>query len=560
DDYIDAGAGDDFVFEGEVNWGGGLIDMFGDIPDLTIGELVNFGAGNDILDGGDGFDELNYFGYQRPVIMNFQTDRIYQNGEVDIFRNFEFVVLSDVNDIVITDEQAFSVLLQAGDDRVVNFIDNSELFGGEGIDTVDARTMQADILIDAANNRTLIDGFFIGGTIFEFERYWGATEFRNTITSTDVNSQILGGNRADTLTGGSGNDTVSGRGGNDTIRGGAGNDLLQGGDGNDTLFGAGGRNTIHGGNGNDRLNNSGDNSLLTGGAGEDVLINTGDGTRIKGQGGADRIESTGADVTASGGGGNDTIISNGNRAILSGDDGNDTLNAFGRSVEVSGNAGNDEIFLRQGKAFGGNGDDRIKLADGFTGSTANLGNGDDVALIRGTGNSIFAGAGADIINLLGDNHRAFGGNDNDIINIGDRSGAGSQSGATIQAGGGNDILYVFTDAASVRGNTGNDRFNIFTNETSLSGLSGGAGADTFHFNEFGANTTIRITDFNTGADRLDIEGLSSLGDLISLSTVSGDARLVFDHTSEVFDAGASFEVTLILEGVAAASLSDAVLL
>ncbi len=559
DDYINAGYGDDFIFEGEFNWGGGLIDLFGPIPELVIGEPVNFGGGQDVLDGGNGFDELNFFGLLRPVYLNFETGRIFQNGERDQFLNIEYVVMGDVNDTVISGDNAFGILLQGGNDRVVNFIDISELDGGTGIDTVDARTMQSNITINALEGTTLIEGMY-GGRIINFENYLGARDFTNTIIARNVDSRITGGLLADILEGGSGNDRLAGLAGNDTMRGRGGNDTMLGAAGNDIMNGGAGQNTMHGGAGNDRLINTGAQSLLTGGDGADTLISTANGTRLFGNAQNDTIESTGTDVTVSGGAGTDLITVEGNRATVSGDGGNDRINIFGVGAEVQGGSGNDQIFMWRGAAFGGDGDDRVTLSANYSGSLANLGTGDDVALVRGTANTIYAGDGADRLNITGEDHRAFGGAGNDIFNIGTRAGEGSQSGSTISGGAGNDTFFVFSAAASVAGNGGTDRFNIFTNEASISGLSGGGGADTFHFNEFGQDARVTITDFNLAQDRLGIRGVDALADMVSISTINGAAHLVFNQTSQSFALSTEVEITVVLEGLTAADITESILL
>ncbi|QHQ35489.1 calcium-binding protein [Algicella marina] len=558
-DYINAGDGNDFVFEGAWNWGGGLIDMFGDIPELTPGEPVDFGGGEDILDGGAGFDELNYYGYTQSVYMNFQTNRIIRNGETDIFRNFEWVVLSDADDVVITNDNAKGVLLQAGDDTVVGFADISEIFGGTGIDTVDCSQMQVNILLDARNGITRMEGGW-GGTIAEFEIYIGSRNYRNTIITDDVSSTVTGGNVRDILRGGAGNDTINGKGGNDTIRGGNGNDTLRGGDGDDNMIGGGGRNTVQGGNGADTILNESANGTISGGNGNDFITSNGNNSTINGGAHNDTIASTGADVTIGGGNGADDISSTGARAVIHGGNGNDVIEAMGTGAEVRGGGGNDDIFLWRGRAFGGDGDDTISVHGSYSGSTLNLGAGDDVAQLRGTGNTVYAGSGADLINVRGQDHRVFGGDGADRVNIGTRGGNQNQTNATVQGNGGNDNFFVFAGADAILGGGGADTFNFFTNSTSLTGIAGGWGADRFNFNEFGNDATVRISDFNTGMDRLDIRGISGLGDLDSLTNQNGNAVLRFTQESRTLDPGNDVQITLTLEGVAAGTLTDDIFL
>ena len=67
-----------------------------------------------------------------------------------------------------------------------------------------------------------------------------------TLTGSEYNDYLQGGDGNDTLIGGGGNDHLVGGDGNDTLLGGAGNDLLEGGDGADTLIGGAGNDVLVG--------------------------------------------------------------------------------------------------------------------------------------------------------------------------------------------------------------------------------------------------------------------------------------------------------------------------
>ncbi|MDP2071861.1 MAG: type I secretion C-terminal target domain-containing protein, partial [Methylotenera sp.] len=79
------------------------------------------------------------------------------------------------------------------------------------------------------------------------------TSGNETLTATNVNTEILGFAGNDTLNGGSGNDVIYGGAGADTLNGGGGNDALYGGAGNDTLIGGTGSDLLVGGAGNDTM-------------------------------------------------------------------------------------------------------------------------------------------------------------------------------------------------------------------------------------------------------------------------------------------------------------------
>src|SRR5262249_3398602 len=88
---------------------------------------------------------------------------------------------------------------------------------------------------------------------------------------------LFGGDGNDTLTARSGAAQLVGQAGNDTLLGKRGNDMLFGGDGNDLLTGGAGNDQAFGQSGDDRMVwNPGDGSDLNeGGAGNDTVENNG---------------------------------------------------------------------------------------------------------------------------------------------------------------------------------------------------------------------------------------------------------------------------------------------
>jgi len=185
---------------------------------------------------------------------------------------------------------------------------------------------------------------------------------------TSPTNTISGGPGNDVLIGSTSGDRIEGGDGHDLIVGAGGADHLLGEDGNDLIFGGGGADEIHGG---DKID------LLVGNKGNDCLF-----------GGGGQTLSQGSFSVALG-------------DIFFGVDGDDTI-ASGESEDDSSS----EIDV----AFGGAGDDRVRVSNGGT-------------LTVGTfsfqfGNLVFGNDGADDILTSNGVDVVFGGNDDDTIVVG----------------------------------------------------------------------------------------------------------------------------------------------
>jgi Ca2+-binding RTX toxin-like protein len=192
-DSLDGGAGTDTLDGGVGNdslWGGDAND------------LLNAGAGNDSLGGGDGDDYLNGdLGddtFDEGADPN-GSDVINGGGGFDILdysaRSADLTVTLCTSTVLTNSSSAVpSGTCATADDGEANEDDN------------------------AINIKHLI-----GGTA------------QDTLTGTDGDDLIEGGADGDTLTGGLGNDKLYGDAGDDTIDGDAGEDHLEGGEDDDTL-------------------------------------------------------------------------------------------------------------------------------------------------------------------------------------------------------------------------------------------------------------------------------------------------------------------------------------
>ena len=107
---------------------------------------------------------------------------------------------------------------------------------------------------------------------------------------------------------------------------------------------------------------------------------------------------------------------------------------------------------------------------------------------------------------------------------------------------GNDVLVGGSSTDLLMGGSGNDTLNGGTGKDTL---TGGADADVFIFGQGGG--TDRVTDFESGLDRMDVSdhGLANLADVLAISTdTSTGLRIQFSASERV-----------LVDGIAKADLT-----
>jgi len=228
DDHVQSGDGDDQVFLGSGD------DAFDWSPQWQVG------GGNDVVDGGKGFDTANFkgFGAEISLVANgghalFESDTVtvdLDNVErIDIHgtNNSDHVNVrdlsgTDVKEVVID----YADLLD--DTKPDGEIDMVNVSGTNGADHID---------VVKSGGAIKVEGLSASVTVMHTDKHdtisieGGAGNDRIDASGVPAHKIDVG------LTGDGGRDVIIGSAGNDLIFGGAGKDVIRGGNGNDNLFG-----------------------------------------------------------------------------------------------------------------------------------------------------------------------------------------------------------------------------------------------------------------------------------------------------------------------------------
>ncbi len=227
-------------------------------------DIIYLQAHNTFIDGGNGFDMLDYSLLEGEDFVNVdvgagQTYLNIPEGEEqgspkDIFDHIEAVTGTDNGDIVLGDNVANFIDGGAGDDTleggsgndtIVGGFDNDEIYGDNGDDSILGIAGENEIYGGAGNDSIYggVNNDYIGGE--------------------DGNDVILGNDGDDAIWGDDGDDTLIGGAGNDNIDGSTGTDHIFGDEGDDLLYAPSGTNFFYGG---------ADNDYIIGGTGNDTYI------------------------------------------------------------------------------------------------------------------------------------------------------------------------------------------------------------------------------------------------------------------------------------------------
>lgn len=376
-------------------------------------------GGNDTIDGGAGYDRVDYVNAMQGVVVTLggtgngtaSDGTPILDGSIvaagtpdatvgtDMLRRIEAVRGSQFADTLNGSGIATEETFEGGGG-------NDLIDGNAGLDRATYAHSTAAVTVTlglAGAAGSASDGWGQRDTLRDIENVQGTRDFADRITGNEM------ANRLDGL------------GGNDSLSGGAGNDTLLGGDGNDVLNGGTGADSLVGGNGNDSYLVS--SSL-------DVVVETGTSSSTAdmvtssfnwslnavGNTAIERLTLTGSAASGTGNALANTIIGNGVANTLNGGSGNDTLTGgdgadLFRFTTVASAASNvdritdfsvaDDSFQLDDAAFTGIGATGVLASGAFVVGAAAADSGDRVVYNKTTGQLYFdadgSGAGAGVL-------------------------------------------------------------------------------------------------------------------------------------------------------------------
>jgi len=417
------------------------------------------GAGNDTVDGKDGWDEVYYGDALKGIVV----DKTINGGPQVIKDGFEGKDGIDGKDTLIGIEYVGGSVF---DDNFKGSNDNAGLFnltesfgGGKGNDTIDGGGG-----FDKVSYPNDPQGVTVNLATGRATDGWGNTD---TLISIEG---VEGSAWNDSITGNAADNRLDGRGGQDTLDGGAGNDWVEY---NNASGGVGVKVDLvqgqaSGGLGTDVLISI---ENVQGSIYDDKLVGNNEANILQGMAGDDSVEGG-----LIGGGGNDTLLGGEGDDWLRGDAGNDSLD---------GGSGSDVVFY-EGAASGIN-------ANLATGVVSNDGQGGQDALVNVE--NIIGSYYADTITFGASNGYGFGraGNDTLIGGSGNQRFIAGSGDDSIDGGEGNDEVSYYEDGYDAQG------FNP-TNRGVTVDLSAGTATDNWGNTDVLRN--IENANGSTFADRI----------------------------------------------------------
>lgn len=479
--------GDDNVNILDGTWGDD------DISGGGGGDWIVVGAGDLVIDGGDGYDALSFLGAAEEgdtVGVTFDLGAAQDSLDPVAFSHgtirttsIEYVGGTILDDILIGDAGENWLIGNDGDDILVGgagndfLVGDGELYysiffdevtvrydvnyggaggdvliGGEGNDTL--RSGRGDDFLFGGDGDDYLDGgnqndFFAGGAGGDY--FWDthpysaesfdvlsyadedgfvAVRLDDDLNTASSDGQLWGNAIGNQIVGNI--EVIIATDFDDSLHGNQIANIFYGGAGNDDLRGLAGGDTLFGEAGMD---------ILKGGSGKDALAGGADADILRGNGGADRLDGGDDNDELYGGGGSDVISGGANRDIISGGGAGDTLLGEKGNDQIFGDGGNDWLDggLGDDGLTGGSGDDIFFFASG---------SGDDTILDLEAGDTIAfdAAMGLDfedlVIDVSGDSAVISWGTDDSITVFGDDAatldegdfwfGAEAQGGAVIE--------------------------------------------------------------------------------------------------------------------------------
>ncbi|MFT3956445.1 MAG: calcium-binding protein [Piscinibacter sp.] len=382
-------------------------------------EFFTGNGGNDTIDGGAGYDRVDYVNAMQSVVVTLGgtangtasdgtpilDGRIVVAGTpeattgIDVLRRIEAVRGSQFDDTLngsgIATEETFEG--RAGDDLID---------GNAGLDRVTyiGSTSAATVTLGLAGAAgSASDGWGQHDTLRDIENVQGTRDFADRITGNELANLLdgLGGN--DSLNGGSGNDTLLGGNGNDTLNGSTGADSLVGGNGSDTYMVSSSL---------DRVIESGSSASSA----DHVISSFSWSLSATGNAAVERLTLIGSAASGTGNALANIIVGNAVANTLNGGSGNDTLtggagtdlfrfttapNAASNADRITDFSAADDTFQLDDVAFAGIGSSGALAAGAFRVGTAAADTTDRIVYDQASGRLYFdadgSGAGTAVL-------------------------------------------------------------------------------------------------------------------------------------------------------------------
>ncbi len=460
-------------------YGSGFDDtLTGGLQDNFEGFVGN--AGNDTIDGGSGWDLVDYRFEVQAGYFDANGDNVVgtQGVVVDLDAGTATDSFGDHDTLISIEEVrgtsfADTVMGSSGDDTFDGYAGDDYYDGRGGFNTV-------------LYNDDVRDGATTGVTV-DLVNHTATDSFGGTDTLYNV-QHVVGTDFADTLIGDDGFSALEGNGGDDIIIGGNGENHLQGGDGNDT---------ITGGNQDDFINP---------GTGDDIVDGGGNG-----QGEYDNLEYMDAEAgitvdktdresgTVDGSTvGHDTFT---NIEIVVGSDFADTFNGSSQDDDFTGNGGADtfnggdgnDTIVYQKEQYGPNGGSSHGVIVNLSSSDATGVSADGIA-----STTVLAHTAIDSfesVDQLNSIEKIVGTSFGDTL-IGDggynhlEGGSGDD---TLIGNGGHDELLGGAGNDTIDGGDDNDFINPGSGNDTIIGGNGGDNYDTLAYFQVGWEGDAAIT-------------------------------------------------------------------
>ncbi|SFQ13623.1 beta strand repeat-containing protein, partial [Pseudomonas borbori] len=470
----------------------------------AINNTIIGNSGNNILNGGGGFDFASYELSSSAISADLSNTASQYTGQgYDTFISIEGLIGSDYGDTLTGNSVANTLIGGAGNDILNGGLGNDTLNGGSGVDqmtggdgsdiyyvdNIDDVVTETNSVASSGGTDTVysyLSAYTLGANVENGRIVIGSAA---NLAGNSLNNVLYAGAGNNILNGGAGTDTASYAYASSAVTanlnlttaqatGGSGSDTLMsienltGSNYNDRLTGNSAANVLSGGNGNDILNGGSGADRMIGGDGSDIYYvdNIGDivteTNSVASTGGTDTVYSylsaytLGANVengrivigtaaNLTGNGLNNVLYAGAGNNILNGGAGTDTA-----SYAYAGSAVTANLNLTSAQATGGSGSDTLTAIENLIGSNYNdrlTGNSAANVLSGGNGNDILnGGSGAD---------RMIGGDGSDIYYV-DNIGDIVTETNSVASSGGIDTVYSYLSAYTLGANVENGRILV----------------------------------------------------------------------------------------------------